>query len=66
MKSKDKSKEIDIKNYTCDYFDHIIGVIDRDSYFDFNDLLLDEILYKEKDKNILIHEISYKTSRNAK
>ena len=43
MKSKDKLKEVDIKNRTCYYFDDIIGVMDRDSDFDFSDILLDEI-----------------------
>ena len=37
MKSKDKLKEVDIKNRTCYYFDDIIGVMHRDS-----DFLLDE------------------------
>ena len=66
MESKDKLKEIDIKNRTCYYFDDITGVMDRDSGFDFNDILLDEKLYKEKDENILIYDILYKTSTNAK
>ena len=43
MKSEDKLKEVDIKNRTCYYFDDIIGVMDRDSDFDFSDILLDEI-----------------------
>ena len=33
---------------------------------DFSDILLDEKLHKEKCKNILIYEISYKTSTGAK
>ena len=66
MESKDKLKEVNIKNCTCYYFDDIIGVLDRDSDFDFNDILLDEKLYKEKDENVLIHDISHKTSTNAK
>ena len=45
--------------------DDVIGVIDRDSDFNFN-ILLDKKLYKEKDENILIYDISYKTSTNAK
>ena len=45
--------------------DNVIGVIDRDSDFNFN-ILLDKKLYKEKDENILIYDISYKTSTNAK
>ena len=39
MESKDKLKEIDIKNRTCYYFDGIIGVMDRDRDFDFSDTL---------------------------
>ena len=52
MESKDELKEIDIKNRTCYYFDDIILVMDTDSDFDFNDILLDEKLYKEKNENI--------------
>ena len=63
MGSKDKLKEIDIKNCTCYYFDDTVGVMNRDSDFDFND---NEKLHKEKDKKILICDISYKTSVNAK
>ena len=37
---------------------------DRD--LDFNDTLLDEKLYKEKYENILIDDISYKTSTGTK
>ena len=59
MVSKDELKEIDIKNGTCYYFDDIIRFWDRD--IDFSDILLDGKLYKEKTKNILIHDISYKT-----
>ena len=40
--------------------------MDRDSDFDFDDILLDEKLYKEKNENILIYDISYKASTNAK
>ena len=40
--------------------------MDRDSDFDFDDILLDEKLYKEKNENILIYDISYKASVNAK
>ena len=46
MESKDDSKEIDIKNRTCSYFDDIIRFWDRD--INFSDILLDETLYKEK------------------
>ena len=40
--------------------------MDRDSNFDFNDILLEKILYKEKDQNISIYDISCKISINAK
>ena len=33
---------------------------------DFSDILLDETLYKENYENILIYNISYKTSTGAK
>ena len=33
---------------------------------DFSGILLDEKLYKEKNKNVLIYDISYKTSTGAK
>ena len=64
MESKDKFKEIDIKNSTCYYFDDIISFWDRD--IEFSDILLDEKLYKEKYENILIYDISYQTSTGAK
>ena len=32
---------------------------------DFSDILLDKKVYKEKYKNILIYDISYKTSTGA-
>ena len=54
----------DIKNRKCYYFDDIMGVRDRD--IDFSDILLDEKLYKEKYENILIYDISYKTSTVVK
>ena len=44
----------------------MIGFIDRDSDFDFSDFLLEEKPYRKNYKNILIYEISYKTSRNTK
>ena len=59
MESKDKLKEIDIKNCTCYHFDDIIRFWDRD-------ILLDKKLYKEKYENILIYDISYKTLTGAK
>ena len=66
MESKDKLKEIGIRNLRCYYFDNIIQVMDRDRDFDFSDILLDKKLYKEKHENILIYNISYKTSTGAK
>ena len=59
MEIKDEFKTTDFKNRTFYYFDDIIRFWDRD--IDFSDILLDEKLYKEKTKNILIHDISYKT-----
>ena len=61
MESTDKLKEIDIKNRTCYCFDDIIT--DRDIYS--VDLLFDKKPY-ETYKNILIYDISYKTSTSAK
>ena len=66
MESKDKLKETDIKNRTCYYFDNIMRAWDRDINIDFSGILLDEKLYKEKYENILIYNISYKTSTGAK
>ena len=62
MESKDKLKEIDIKNRTCYSFDDIIRFCDRD--IAFSDILLDKKLYKGK--NILTYDISYNTSTRAK
>ena len=64
MKSKDKFLKTDIKNCGCYYFNYIIRLWDRD--IDFSDILLDEKLYKENNQNILIYDISYKTSIGAK
>ena len=64
MESKDELKEIDIKYCLRYYFDDIIRARNRDIYS--TDNLLDEKLYKENDKNILIYGISYKTSTGAK
>ena len=58
MESKDELKEIQNYNRACYFFDDIIGVREKD--IDFNDVLLDEKLYKEKYENILIYDISYK------
>ena len=49
-------KEIEIKNGTCYYVD------DKIEYFDFDNILIDEILYK----NILVYDISYKTLFGSK
>ena len=53
MDSKDKLKEIDVKNRTCYYFDDIKGARD----VDFSEILSDEKSYKTH-KNILIYDIS--------
>ena len=58
MVSKDESKEIDIKDYACYYFDDVIKDID----INFSDILLDEKLYE----NISAYGISYKTSTGPK
>ena len=42
MESKNKLKEIDIKNHTCYCFDDII----KDININFSDILLDEKLYE--------------------
>ena len=39
MESKDKLKQINIKNLTRYYFDDITGFVDGDSDFDFSDTL---------------------------
>ena len=64
MESKDELKGIDIKNCACYYFDDIIRARNRDIYS--TDILLEEKLYKENHKNILIYGISYKTLTGAK
>ena len=58
MESNDELKEIDIKNHACYYFDDII----RDFDINFDNILLDEKIYE----NILIYDISYKTSPGPK
>ena len=64
MENEDELKEIYIKNHTFYYFDDIIRFWDRD--IDFSDTLLDENLREERFENILIYDISYKTSLIAK
>ena len=68
MENKDELKEINIKNLRCYYFDDIMISIswDIDIDTDFSRILLDEKIYKEKKENILIYDISYKTSTGAK
>ena len=51
-------KEINIKNCNCYCFNDIV----KTKNFDFNNILLDEKLFK----NILVHDISYKTLIGAK
>ena len=63
MESKVKLKEINIKNCTCYYFEDIIIFWDKD--IEFSDTLLDEKSYETSD-NILIYDISNKTSTSAK
>ena len=58
MESKDELKEVDIKNHTCYYFDNILRLRD----FGYNNILLDE----KSSENILIYDISYKTSMGLK
>ena len=57
MENNDELKEIDIKNCTCYYFDDIIKI----EGFDSNNLI-----NKKSYKNILVYNISYKTSLGAK
>ena len=64
MKIKDELKETSIKNCPRFYFDDLIRAWDRNIYS--IDILLNKKLYKEKYKNILIYDISYKTSSGAK
>ena len=58
MKSKNESKEIDIKNLVCYYFDDIIN----GTKTDFSNILLDKRLYE----NISVYNVSYKTSAGPK
>ena len=58
MESNNKLKEIATKNRTCYYFDGIINI---------NDLDLDTVLLDEKSfENILIYDVAYKVSYDAK
>ena len=58
MESSDKSKEINIKNRTCYYFNDIIKFED----FDLDNILIDEKSYKY----ISVYNISCKTLIGAK
>ena len=65
MERKDELKEIDIKNLKCYYFDDMMRAWDIDIDTDFSSILLDEKLYKEKNENILIYDISYNSLTGA-
>ena len=58
MKSKNELKGIVIKNCMCSYFDYIINGTD----INCSDNLLDEKLHE----NLLVYDISYKTSTGPK
>ena len=58
MESKDRLKEIDIKNLMCYYFHDTIRHFD----INFDNILLDERLYE----NMSVYDISYKTSTGSK
>ena len=58
VEKNNKLKAAHIKNCTCYYFNDIIKIED----FDFNSILLVEQSYK----NILIHDVLYKTFLVAK
>ena len=64
MEGKNELTEIDLKNRMCYYFDDMIIFWDTNN--EFSDILLDKKLYKKKYENILIYDISYKTSTGAK
>ena len=55
MKNIGELKEIDIKHCMCYYFNDIMRAWDIDINTDFSGILLDEKLYKEKNRNILIY-----------
>ena len=58
MKSKNKSKETDIKNRVCFYFDNIID----GTKINFNNILINRKLYE----NISVYNISYKIQADLK
>ena len=43
------------------YFDDIMRVGEIDIDADFSGILLEKKLHKEKNKNVLMHDVSYKT-----
>ena len=53
MESDDKLKEIDVKKYTCYYFDDIVKIED----FSFSNVSIDE----KSSENIFVYNISYKS-----
>ena len=58
MKSKNKLKEINIKNRASYYFDGIIN----GTVINFSNILLDKKIYE----NISVYDISYKTQTGPK
>ena len=66
MEYKDELKDIDIENRTCYYFDDVMRAWDIDVDTDFSSILLDKKLCKEKNENVPIYDISYKTSAEEK
>ena len=58
MESNNKLKEIDIKNYMCNYFDGLIKIED----FNFSNILINE----KSCKNTLVYDISCKTLIGAR
>ena len=61
MERKDELKQTDIENRTCYYFDDIIK--NKDIYS--VDIVLDEKSFQTYE-NILVYNISYKTSTSSK
>ena len=58
MKTKNESKEIDIKSHVCYYFDDILN----GTKINFSNILLDKKLYE----NISVYNISYKAPTGPK
>ena len=61
MDSNNELKGIDIKNGTCYYFDGII----KTEELDLDNILIDK-KSRENNENILVYNILYKTSIDAK